>query len=504
MGTITFNLSPWSTTVNIGAAGGCLCGGCDLTADADGHLYVSSVVEGGAIHIAHSADKGKTWNSVKVVTNGVEHYPHASTLLADAAGTVHLFYVDATLVPQHARSFDDGATWSTQAISGTLGNCSRTLDAITNSAKTGIYLILRDDDSGVISLLRSDDAGANWNPPVVISTPLPHLGWAVHMQLAMAGNEDLHIIAEAIINDQRDTFRSRSSDNGATWIPWDNSWHDGYSVAASLLASGKGQVFIVHTVGTTLTASISMNNGASWISRPILTTPYVFDLWSPPGLLKDPNGVINVFVYLGGGTHAIRHLHSDDHGITWSQGFDILSATPWKTPADIQAIWANGALTVAASLGTTETNGQVRLTTGDTLVIHRSQRLSRVEPDHIAAAVGNHLYLLDAGLTGNGSSIPSVLERVGLNPAGDDTVITVLEVWPDCSMDTDVIIQMGYQMAPDAAVTWHPPVTINPFTSDHAQVRITGRYIAIRFIIDQDCDWAMHGYSLVYEISGRC
>ncbi|MBF0157866.1 MAG: hypothetical protein HQL57_11850, partial [Magnetococcales bacterium] len=37
---------------------------------------------------------------------------------------------------------------------------------------------------------------------------------------------------------------------------------------------------------------------------------------------------------------------------------------------------------------------------------------------------------------------PSVLERVGLTPEGPDTVVTVLEVWPDCSMNTDITIQV--------------------------------------------------------------
>ncbi|MBF0415926.1 MAG: exo-alpha-sialidase [Magnetococcales bacterium] len=502
MGTINFHLSAWTTPTNVGDPGGCLCGGCDITANSDGTLFVSRVIQGGGITVEYSTDKGLTWNSTVVVSGGVEYYPHASTILADAADTIHLFFVDANHVPQHAKSFDDGLTWSIQTLSAQLSHCSRHLDAIINSSKTRIYLLVRDDDDGTVFFLRSDDSGLSWNSPIAIATPLAHLGWAVRLQMAIAGNGTLHVLAEAIINDQRDTYLSRSTDDGATWIPWYNTWHSGTAVAASLAAFSNGQLVVVFIAGTALTAAASMNDGNSWVSYPILTTPNIFDLWSPPGLIKDPNGILNVFVYLGG-VHAIRHLYSSDNAATWTLGEIIFTAQAWKTPSDIQTIWANGVLNCAASVGRSQSDGMVQFTAGDPLVIHQTPRLHRIEPDFIASAVGNHFYLLDAGNTGNGSSIASVLERVGINPEGSDSVITVLEVWPDCSMDTEVTIQMGYQMTSDAAVTWHAPVTLNPMATDYAPVRITGRYIAIRFIIENDCAWAMHGYTLVYEKSGN-
>ncbi|MBF0175050.1 MAG: exo-alpha-sialidase [Magnetococcales bacterium] len=502
MGTIDFNLAAWGSAVDVANPGGCLCGGCDAAVDADGNLYVSRVVQGGAVHVASSFDRGASWNDVQVVAGGVEFYRHASALVIDAVGTIHLFHVDANHIPRQARSFDEGNTWSTQTPSSTLINCSRQIDAIANTTGTRLYLLVRDDDEGTLFLLRSDDSGASWNDPVVIATPLPHLGWAVHLRLAIDGSGHLHVLAEAIIDDQRETFLTRSCDDGITWDPWSKGWNSGQAVAANLIASGNGHLVIVYLQGQTLTAALSSNGGKTWQSRTILSTPFVFDLWSPPGLLKDPNGHLHVFVYLGE-LHTIRHIHSTNNGNTWTQGEDIFTATLWKTPADIQPIWANGALAVAATLGISTTTGKVRFITGDTLVIHNTPRLNRIEPDHIAAGVGNHFYLMDAGETGNGTTIPSVLERVGLTPEGPGVIVTVLEVWPDCSMNTEVTLQMGVQMTPDEAVTWHPPVTLNPFTADYAPVRITGRYIAIRFIIDQDCQWALHGYTLVYEKSGH-
>ncbi|MBF0109287.1 MAG: exo-alpha-sialidase [Magnetococcales bacterium] len=502
MGAIDFTVAAWGQAVDVAGPGGCLCGGCAVAVDGEGNLYVSRVVQGGAIHVAQSTDRGASWNDVPVVAGGVEFYRHASALLVDAAGTVHLFYVDADHAPRHARSFDEGDTWSIQSPAPTLGPCSRQIDAVTDRAAIRLYLLLRDDDMGTLFLVRSPDGGSTWATPVQVATPLPHLGWAVHLRLAIDGRGTLHILAEAIIADQRQTFLTHSRDDGATWDPWDQSWNPGQAVAASLIASGHGHLVIACVNGQTLTALLSNNGGKTWQSRTILAAPFVFDLWSPPGLLKDPNGNLHLFVYLGE-LHTIRHIHSRDNGNTWSQGEDIFTATLWKTPADIQPLWANGRIAVVASLGISATVGKVRFISGDTLVIHHAPRLNRIEPDHIAAGVGNHFYLMDAGETGNGTSIASVLERTGLTPEGPEEIITVLEVWPDCSMNTEVTLQMGTQMTLDEAVTWHPPVVLNPFTADHAPVRVTGRYIAIRFIIDLDCAWAMHGYTLVYEKCGR-
>ncbi|HIJ85923.1 MAG TPA: exo-alpha-sialidase, partial [Magnetococcales bacterium] len=439
---------------------------------------------------------------VLVVASGVEFYRHASALVVDAAGTVHLFYVDANLTPQHARSFDEGINWSSQTVAATLNNCSRQIDAIAHASGTRLYLIVRDDDDGTIRICISEDSGISWNAPIQVATPLPHLGWAVHLRLAMDASGTIHVLAEAIINDQRETYITHSTDDAASWSPWSQAWNPGQAVAANLIASGNGHLVVVYVQGNTLTAALSKNGGRTWISRTILTSPFVFDLWSPPGLLKDPDGHLHVFVYLGG-FHTIRHVYSTDNGNTWTQGEDLFTATLWKTPADIQPLWANGNLAIATTLGINANVGKVQFVTGDTLVIHQTPRLHRVEPDYIAAGVGNHFYLMDAGETGNGAAIPSILERVGLTPEGPDTVITLLEVWPDCSMNTDVTIQVGSQMAADEAVNWHPPVTLNPYTADYAPVRITGRYIALRFILELDCQWAIHGYTLVYEKSGH-
>lgn len=500
MGTIDYNLSAWGQIVDVSDSGGCLCGGCDAAVDADGIIYISRVVQGGAVHVASSSDRGATWVNCQVVASGVEFYRHASALVVDVAGTVHLFYVDTDYIPQHARSFDEGATWNTQTVTNTLNNCSRQLDAITTG--TRLFLLLRDDDDGSIYLVISEDSGITWNAPKLVALSLPHLGWAVHMRLAMDASSCIHVLSEAIINDQRETFITRSTDNGVTWKPWNSAWNSGQAMAASLHASGNGQLVIVYVSGQTLTAALSTDNGNTWISQPILTTPLVFDLWSPPGLLKDPNGTLHVFVYLGT-LHTIRHVYSTDNGKTWTQGDDVFTATLWKTPADIQPIWANGNLAVATTIGISTTVGKVQFVTGDILVIHQTPRLKRIEPDYIASGVGNHFYLMDAGETGNGAAIPSVLERVGLTPDGPENVVTILEVWPDCSMNTDITIQLGSQMSIDAAVNWHPPVVLNPYTADYIPVRVTGRFIAIRFIIDLDCQWAMHGYTLVYEKSGR-
>ncbi|MBF0131786.1 MAG: exo-alpha-sialidase [Magnetococcales bacterium] len=500
MGAIDYNLSAWGPIVDVSGSGGCLCGGCDAAVDADGTIYISRVVQGGAVHVASSSDRGATWVDCQVVAGGVEFYRHASALVVDAAGTVHLFYVDAGYIPQHARSFDEGATWGIQAVTNDLDHCSRQLDAV--STGTRLVLLLRDDDDGSIYLVISDDSGVTWNGPRLVATALPHLGWAIHMRLAMDASGHIYVLSEAIIEDQRETFITRSADSGVTWKPWSKDWNAGQAMAASLHASGRGQLVIVYVSGQTLTAALSTNGGHSWVSRSILTSPLVFDLWSPPGLLKDPNGTLHVFVYLGT-LHTIRHVYSTNNGNTWIQGDDVFTAASWKTPADIQPIWANGNLAVATTIGISTTVGKVQFVTGDIVVIHQTPRLRRVEPDFIASGVGNHFYLMDAGETGNGSIIPSVLERVGLTPEGPGNVVTILEVWPDCSMNTDITIQVGSQMSSDEMVHWHPPVVLNPYTADYVPVRVTGRFIAVRFIIDIDCQWAMHGYTLVYEQCGR-
>ena len=77
-----------------------------------------------------------------------------------------------------------------------------------------------------------------------------------------------------------------------------------------------------------------------------------------------------------------------------------------------------------------------------------------------------------------------------------------MKVNPDSSSDT-VNIYVGHQMSTEEAITWEGPYTFNPDTQSKVPVRVTGKYIGVKFESTTDTTWQLNGYSLDIKNAGQ-
>ncbi|MBF0214692.1 MAG: hypothetical protein HQM00_14215, partial [Magnetococcales bacterium] len=93
-------------------------------------------------------------------------------------------------------------------------------------------------------------------------------------------------------------------------------------------------------------------------------------------------------------------------------------------------------------------------------------------------------------------------ERIGL-VLEEDCIVQVIEIWPEMIGETQLNVQVGSHATPDGAVTWSPPRSFDPAADEKVDVRVTGRYIAVRFTGAHEAQWALSGFALRYEVRGK-
>jgi hypothetical protein len=76
-----------------------------------------------------------------------------------------------------------------------------------------------------------------------------------------------------------------------------------------------------------------------------------------------------------------------------------------------------------------------------------------------------------------------------------------MKVNPDSADDT-VNVYVGQQMSTEEAITWEGPYTFNPDTQSKVPVRVTGKYIGVKFESTTDTTWQLDGYSLDIKNAG--
>ena len=131
----------------------------------------------------------------------------------------------------------------------------------------------------------------------------------------------------------------------------------------------------------------------------------------------------------------------------------------------------------------------------------------------MASPTNTKLFRNETGNTEDGSNMSSYIQRTGLtmdeqgNP--DQAMVKrVSAVWPkmkvnpDSSSDT-VNVYVGHQMSTEEAITWEGPYTFNPDTQSKVPVRVTGKYIGVKFESTTDTTWQLNGYSLDVKNAGQ-
>ena len=120
------------------------------------------------------------------------------------------------------------------------------------------------------------------------------------------------------------------------------------------------------------------------------------------------------------------------------------------------------------------------------------------------------LYRHDTGNQEDGSNMTSYIERTGLtldeqgqnSPA---TVKKITSVWPKMSSsDANAVnVYVGSQMSAEESITWEGPYTFNPDSQSKVPVRVTGKYIGVKFESTGDQTWRLDGYSLYVKNAGN-
>ena len=128
----------------------------------------------------------------------------------------------------------------------------------------------------------------------------------------------------------------------------------------------------------------------------------------------------------------------------------------------------------------------------------------------MASATDEKLYRNNTGNTEDGDNMTSFIERTGLsmdeqNQPNQSMVKHVTSVWPKMSVSgtTNVNVYVGSQMSTEDAITWEGPYTFNPDTQSKVPVRVTGKYIGVKFESTGDQTWRLDGYSLDVKNAGN-
>jgi len=127
----------------------------------------------------------------------------------------------------------------------------------------------------------------------------------------------------------------------------------------------------------------------------------------------------------------------------------------------------------------------------------------------MASTTDTKLYRNNTGNTEDGSNMTSFIERTGLSMDAQGQpnhamVKQVTSVWPKMSASgvTTVNVYVGSQMSTEDSVSWEGPYTFNPNTQSKVPVRVTGKYIGVKFESTGDQTWRLDGYSLDVSNAG--
>ena len=168
---------------------------------------------------------------------------------------------------------------------------------------------------------------------------------------------------------------------------------------------------------------------------------------------------------------------------------DPLSSASWSADT---STWANNSLNWNTAGASAFSN-----TAGKSLVM--------------ASATDTKMYRHETGNTKDGTNMTSYIERTGLtvdesgqpNPS---TVKSITAVWPKMTLstaNTDVNVYVGAQMSTESAISWEGPYTFNPDDQSKVPVRVTGKYIGVKFESTGDQTWRLDGYSLDVKNAGN-
>lgn len=98
----------------------------------------------------------------------------------------------------------------------------------------------------------------------------------------------------------------------------------------------------------------------------------------------------------------------------------------------------------------------------------------------------------------------STLEKSGMTFGDDRMMKFVSSLTPHVRGDGQMQVYIGSQYIQDGPVTWRGPYAYTIGQQFKVDCRVTGRYIAVKFVTESSSSWALNGFTLEFEpLAGR-
>ena len=126
--------------------------------------------------------------------------------------------------------------------------------------------------------------------------------------------------------------------------------------------------------------------------------------------------------------------------------------------------------------------------------------------DSIEESGQRQLYRHESGNLIKGATMPTAIERSGIDLGDPSTVKYVSAVYPKMwtsSADATFNVWTAHQMNTEDAITWEGPKVFNPDTMNKISVRTSGKFFGIRMESNGDFDWLLSGLEWETATSGR-
>ena len=134
--------------------------------------------------------------------------------------------------------------------------------------------------------------------------------------------------------------------------------------------------------------------------------------------------------------------------------------------------------------------------------IWNERQFSPVTDTLVMASTDTWTYKFEDGNQFDGVNAKCTIERIGLDIGDSSDYHMVTAIYPYIE-GSSVNVYIGSQASQNASVTWEGPYVFDPSTDYKVNVRRSGRLHAIRFESEANVQWALSGYGLEYQDSGK-
>lgn len=122
----------------------------------------------------------------------------------------------------------------------------------------------------------------------------------------------------------------------------------------------------------------------------------------------------------------------------------------------------------------------------------------------MTSVANDKIYLVGNTTVFDDVSFTSTLERDGLSMSDDRGMKFVSSVTPHVTGEGTMQVYVGSQYIQGGPVTWKGPFAYDIGTQFKVDCRVTGRYIAIKFVTESLASWNLNGYTFEFEpVAGR-